>query len=156
MAIYTKIGDKGTSLIKGEKIPKDSLLFEVLGSVDELISFLGLARTEAPAEDKREILTIQKDLLKLNSLICGFKGKFSQEKVNRLEKKIDQTMKAKSRIKTFVIPGENEYSALLHIARTVARRAERKAVALNKESRINPIILAYLNRLSDYLFALSL
>ncbi len=156
MRISTRIGDNGESLIKGKKIAKDSLLFEVIGTLDELMSFLGLVKAEIKKKKEKELLlAIQRDLSQINGVLVGCLNDFKKEKVLRLEKEITKLEKKLPPIKKFVYPGESKIASLFHISRTVCRRAERRVVALNRKKKIQPAILSYLNRLSDLLFLLA-
>lgn len=164
MRITTKRGDGGrTRDCKGRPMPKCDLRIRVAGALDEAVSFLGLAK--AKTRDmliRKSIDSIQKDLFRIISEISsggnsktGSIEPVRNEDVNRIEN-IGNIMESKARPPSgFVVPGVNEPSAVLHIARTVARRAECLAVELNKKNKINPCILAYLNRLSDLLFIMA-
>lgn len=154
--ISTKKGDRGESFIKGKKYPKDSLFLETLGDLDELMSWLGLVRVELKKkEDKELVFLIQKDLQGIAAVVAGYQKGFSSKRVGFLEKTLEERLRKLPQIRGFVVPGENRISALLHLARTVCRRAERRAVALSKEKKIPGEVLQYLNRLSDLLFVLA-
>ena len=158
MSISTFKGDDGTtSLFNGERVYKDDLRIECLGSLDELSAFLGDARTAGVQPKTAEILeTLEKEL----SVIMGIVAKprdASSHKMPKVETltELVQKMEAENPFKGFVVPGLNPPSAKLHIARTVCRRAERQLVALNRQEKIDPAILQYINRLSDLLYMLS-
>lgn len=144
MAIYTKKGDRGeTSIFNGKKISKDSLLIEAIGSIDEANSWLGVI---GGFEE------IQKDLMIISSVLAGAKLEFGLDKTKRLEQEIDKLDKILPPLKNFILPGGSRTGAELHFARTLVRRAERAAIALSEVEGLSLNILAYLNRLSDYLY----
>jgi cob(I)alamin adenosyltransferase len=166
MAITTKKGDKGmTSLLWGTRVSKDDIRVEIYGSLDELCSFLGLARSLiAEKKTKKLIESIQEDLFVIGSEIAS-EPKF----INRLEKRIDaedvkrleailEELEKKKTFEAccFYIPGRNFVSSTLDVCRTITRRAERKVVTFKRAGKLkNPQILIYLNRLSDLLFLLA-
>ena len=166
MGITTKIGDKGTtSLLFGGCDSKDSLRIESCGALDELCSFLGLAKSLIKDKKaKRLIEDIQKDMFVLGAEIATEKPfvyklnrKIGNNDVKRLESAITELEnKYASRKQYFTLPGENTISAVLDITRAIARKAERRAVALkNKKILKNLEIIIYLNRLGDLLFVLA-
>lgn len=164
MSIYTKKGDKGeTDLFdvktgKKIKVSKDSPRLEVIGTIDELSSILGITVTlSEEKKDKEFIQKIQKDLFKINSIIAGVKKiTFPKTKVSYLKKKIDQLEKNLPKLNKFILPGGTLVSSYLHLARSITRKAERSLVGLIKEKKLkNDSILAFLNRLSDLLFMLA-
>ena len=152
MAIYTKRGDRGqTSLYDRQnkqniRIDKNSLRIEAIGAIDELNSFLGIIS---------QVKEIQKDLFVIGSILAGSELKFFRSKTKKLEKTIDKLEGELPFLKNFIIPGGSKDSAYFQYARALARRAERRVVALSKVERVKPQILSYLNRLSDYLFILA-
>ncbi|MCK9628369.1 MAG: cob(I)yrinic acid a,c-diamide adenosyltransferase [Bacteroidales bacterium] len=159
MKIYTKTGDKGsTSLVGGARVSKNDPRVHAYGTVDELISHLALLRAEA-ADDKYidNIRRIQKNLmLAAAHLAADAKGAEKLKYCNDgeilfLEEQIDEMTSALPQQTAFILPGPHKASAVCHIARTVCRRAERSALALEAEPRIE-LCIKYLNRLSDYLF----
>ncbi len=168
--IYTKSGDYGeTSLCDGSKTSKDSLRVEAYGSVDELNSFIGLCIVESNDEDiKNCLMEIQRDLHSIGSnlafpadltqasidgpTITNRIPRISEETVVKLEKWIDKLEEELPNLTHFILCGGNEASALLHVARTVCRRAERRVVALKHHEEVNKHLIKYMNRLSDYLF----
>jgi cob(I)alamin adenosyltransferase len=157
MSIYTKKGDKGkTSIFKGKsrRISKNSQIINTLGTLDELNSFLGVVK-EFSKFNKKEIFRIQSNIMTIASILAGSNLTLSGYETKRLEKKIDQSDEKLTRLNNFIIPGGSEESALLNYSRTLARRAEREIVSLIKKNKINPEILKYINRLSDYLFMLA-
>ena len=163
MKIYTKKGDAGqTSLLGGARVPKHHLRIEAYGTVDELNSYLGVLKDQMPAETGFEGLLkeIQDALFTLGSHLASDPSASSMMKlpevtaadVERLEQSIDQMDTELPALKNFVLPGGHPANSFAHVARCVCRRAERLVVQLSEEAEISPIILQYLNRLSDWLF----
>lgn len=164
MKIYTRKGDDGTtSLIGGSRVPKYDLRIESYGTVDELNAHLGLIREEAAAQEYRSILKeIQDNLFVVGSVLAhdpadtAFQPpQLKGSDIELLELSIDKMNEALPELKNFVLPGGHPANAMAHIARCVCRRAERRAVELSAQSPLDPIIIQYLNRLSDWLFVLS-
>lgn len=166
MKIYTKTGDKGqTGLFGGQRVSKNSDRIEAYGTVDELNSFLGLAITEVHNSDVRKILIkIQHQLFILGSELATPKSdKTSELKIQRvtpkfykdIEKTIDHFDSQLESLKNFILPGGSNSACLLHICRTIARRAERRVVALNDRVKVADNIIIFLNRLSDLFFVLA-
>ena len=164
--IYTKTGDKGsTSLIGGTKVPKSHLRIEAYGTVDELNSSIGLCRDLLDDESCRKLLLEVQDRLFTigSSLACDPikepKMRIPDLKdgdVLLLENEIDRLNESLAPMKSFLLPGGHPTISQIHITRCVCRRAERCCVRLELESlEVEPIIIQYLNRLSDYLFILS-
>jgi cob(I)alamin adenosyltransferase len=161
--LYTRSGDAGTTaLFGGGRVPKDSLRVEAYGCVDELNSVLGVAVTEVKQTDLREIITtIQNELFNIGSELASETGKASsaghmftdeEAKVSHLEALIDEFDAKVDPLRTFILPGGSSAAAMLHLCRTVCRRAERAVVRLAREEAVNPAVVTYLNRLSDLLF----
>jgi len=146
MSIYTKKGDRGeTGIFNGKRLSKNSLLIEAIGALDEANSWLGVV---GGLED------IQKDLMTISSILAGADLKLPSTKTKKLEKEIDRLDKILPPLKYFILPGGSETGAKLHFARALVRRAERSLVSLEiKNYKVE--ILAYMNRLSDYLFMLA-
>ena len=166
MKIYTKTGDNGeTGLFGGERVFKDSLRISAQGTVDELNSFIGLAVTKVKNEDvKQALLKIQNYLFTVGAdLATPENDKTKKLNIQRtpaafyedLEKLIDEFENQLEELKNFILPGGTESAALLHLCRTICRRAEREIVTLKKSVSIGNNILIFLNRLSDLLFVLS-
>lgn len=166
MKIYTKVGDKGTtSLIGGTKVPKSHLRIEAYGTIDELNSHIGLSRDLLTDEKTRELLLeIQDRLFTIGSSLACDPIKepkmripdLKDTDVALLENEIDRMNELLAPMKNFILPGGHATVSSLHIARCVCRRAERCCVRLELESlEVEPVILQYLNRLSDYLFVLA-
>ena len=164
MKVYTKKGDKGkTGLIGGTRVLKSSLRIDSYGTVDELNSYIGLLRDNVLSEDfKKELIFIQDRLFTLGSWLASDPEKskmvlpeLKNEDIETLEKSIDKMEEELEPMKFFVLPGGHQTVSFCHIARCVCRRAERLVVALDAEVTQNPVIIAFLNRLSDYLFVYS-
>lgn len=158
MAIYTKRGDKGeTGLFnKKKRVSKDSPEIEVLGTIDEANSFLGLTLSFLEEQYlKNKIVQVQRNLFKLGSIMAGAKFSIPGSVVKKYEKEIDAWTAAMPPLTNFIFPGGAKPAAFLFTARTVVRRAERLIVKLSKEKNISPGVLVYINRLSDYLFTLA-
>jgi len=164
MKIYTKGGDKGyTSLWGGKRVSKSSLRIETYGTIDELNVYIGLIR-DVLSDDKMEALLveIQQQLFTFGAHLAadpdkkGLKlPKINQDHIKLLEKTIDEMEKELSPLVNFILPGGHVYVSYCHLGRVICRRAERITIALNKEEGVNPHIVKYLNRLSDFLFVLS-
>jgi cob(I)alamin adenosyltransferase len=171
MKIYTKTGDKGkTSLFGGTRVPKYHLRIEAYGTVDELNSYIGLIRDQKIDPHTTEmLLKIQNELFTLGSMLAtppekeilksGKErlniNKVGEESVALLENEIDQMNESLPPMSHFILPGGHTTVSFCHITRCICRRAERITTLLSDESSINPQILVYLNRLSDYLFVLA-
>jgi cob(I)alamin adenosyltransferase len=164
MKIYTKKGDKGeTSLIGGTRLPKNHIRIEAYGTVDELNSYIGLLRDQAIDEHSKTVLIeIQDRLFTIGSHLAAdpVKSKMKlpeikEEDVVTLEKEIDLMNELLPEMRSFVLPGGHTIVSFIHIARCVCRRAERATIELAQSSKVDEIIIKYLNRLSDYLFVLS-
>ena len=161
--IYTKAGDKGeTALFGGKRLPKSHIRIDAYGTVDELNSFLGLVRDYNEAETTRAFLKeIQSRLFTIGSNLASDPDKkmavpdISPEDVTLLEQEMDRMNDALPELRNFILPGGHPAVSHCHIARCVCRRAERLAVELAQEEWVEPIIIQYLNRLSDYLFILA-
>jgi cob(I)alamin adenosyltransferase len=158
--IYTRAGDAGeTSLGDGSRVPKLDCRIGAFGTVDELNAALGvaLADPDLPARLRAHLERIQNDLFDVGadlSVPFGLTDRLrvDQSHVERLEQLCDELNAELPQLKSFVLPGGTGAAARLHVARTTCRRAEREALAANEEHGINPLVLAYLNRLSDFLF----
>jgi len=153
--IYTRTGDDGTTgLGDGTRVSKDDLRVEAFGTVDELNAALGLALTSQLPQAVRLILEpIQHELFDLGGELCipGRKA-IQDEHVTRLEQSLDKLNESLAPLKEFVLPGGGLPAALLHVARTVCRRAERCVIRLSRDEAVNSSSIKYLNRLSDLLF----
>ena len=172
--IYTKGGDKGkTSLSRGERVAKHDARVDAYGEIDETNSVIGAARaviartikSDASRRHADEMLArIQNDLFDLGADLSTVMGKSKKgeqalrivaSQTTRLEREIDAMNGELAPLNSFVLPGGSEAAALLHLARTVARRAERRMTALAAKQALNPEALKYVNRLSDHLFVLA-
>jgi cob(I)alamin adenosyltransferase len=158
--IYTRAGDGGeTSLGDGSRVPKLDCRIGAFGTVDELNSALGvvLSGPELPERLRGPLELVQNDLFDVGADLCVPFGvtdrlRVEQSHVNRLEALCDEFNAELPMLKSFVLPGGTEAAARLHVARTICRRSEREALAADGEHGINPLVLSYLNRLSDFLF----
>ena len=161
--IYTRGGDSGeTSLVGGQRLPKDALRIECYGTVDELNAFLGLAclSAETVVPDLATILKrVQNELFNLGSILATRsedihpkQPRVTAVEIAQLETEIDLANESLAPLRSFVLPGGSRLSAELHVCRTVCRRAERLTVALAREETIPQEAIQYLNRLSDALF----
>jgi cob(I)alamin adenosyltransferase len=170
--VYTRTGDHGeTGLVGGKRVAKDSPRVEAYGAVDELNSIVGLARAfneenldgrESHQFLDRVLCQIQDELFDLGSELATppefFKTgmyRVSDEEVKRLEKLMDRCQKDLAPLKSFVLPGGGRIGAYLHQCRTVCRRAERDILRLSRSEDVNPILIKYMNRLSDLFFVLA-
>ena len=153
--IYTRTGDGGTTgLADGSRVGKDTPRVAAMGDVDELNSAIGLLLAEdLPQAMRASFLAVQHDLLDIGGELC-LPGHtlINEGHVTRLEQALDQLNATLSPLKEFVLPGGSRAAAAAHLARTVCRRAERKLVALSRTDNVPPLLLHYLNRLSDLLF----
>jgi len=166
MKIYTKTGDKGeTGLFGGERVSKNSPRINAYGTVDELNSFIGFTITEVKDEKlKKDLNEIQNKLFTVGTdLATPDTEKNKKLKINRtppeyaaeMENLIDTYTEKLEELRNFILPGGSKGAALLHICRTICRRAEREVVALNDKAKIGKNIIIFLNRLSDLFFVLS-
>jgi len=170
--VYTRQGDHGdTSLAGGQRVPKDAPRIEAYGTVDELNSFLGVARATvmemAAAEPRLHalaaiLLRVQHELFNLGSILATLpedvhpkQARVTEKEVAQLESEMDQMNEELAPLRSFVLPGGSRLNAALHISRTVCRRAERAAVTLARSENIPREAIRYLNRLSDALFVWS-
>lgn len=163
--IYTRSGDKGkTSLGNGRRVDKHDLRVEAYGTVDEANAVIGLARlhTAGIADADGMLRRIQNDLFDLGADLCVPEGPEStaglriiQAQIDRLEQEIDAMNAKLEPLSSFILPGGAAGGAHLHFGRTVVRRAERLICQLSKVESVNPLAIAYVNRLSDHLFVLA-
>ena len=163
MKIYTKTGDQGTtSLFGGKRVSKADLRIETYGTVDELNSWIGLVRDQAVNAVRQESLVmIQDRLFTIGSILATEPGNtkvkipsLTEEDILFLEKEIDAMDTALPPMRSFILPGGHQSVSFGHVARTVCRRAERLTIALHEHETVDPLVIKYLNRLSDYLFIL--
>lgn len=164
MKIYTKTGDAGTTaLLGGTRVGKSHLRLEAYGTLDELNSWMGLLRDFTVNQNRSTFLKEVQDMLfTLGSHLATAPGKqvrhlpsYTAEDITALEMGIDEMEEGLPQLKNFILPGGHPEVSQCHIARCVCRRAERLAVALHEQEPLDPAILMYLNRLSDYLFTLA-
>ncbi len=155
--IYTRTGDKGdTGMADGSRTRKDSMLVHALGDVDELNSVLGvLASLTKNTEVSDLIKQVQNDLFDLGAELSASIDVLSIDHTSWLENELDKMNESLPALKEFILPGGGEAAALCHVARSVCRRAERSMVTLNNDRTLRPELLAYINRLSDFLFVLA-
>lgn len=164
MKIYTKTGDNGTtSLFGGKRVSKADLRIDTYGTVDELNAFIGLVRDQEVNANRKDILVeIQDRLFTIGSILATEPGNtkvkipaLTENDIVLLEKEMDVMEAELPPMKFFVLPGGHPSISFCHVARTVCRRAERLTIALHTQEAVDPLVIKYLNRLSDYLFMLS-
>lgn len=165
MKIYTKTGDKGTTaLVGGRRVSKGALKIESYGTVDELTSWIGLIRDQPVNEPRRDVLKeIQDRLFTIGADLASEPEELRKkpipslfdEDITLLEKEMDKMDTELPPLRAFVLPGGHQSVSYAHLGRTVCRRAERLVIRLAEEEEVNPMVVKYLNRLSDYLFVLS-
>lgn len=162
MNIYTKTGDKGTtSLFDNKRVSKDDIRVESYGTIDELGSFMGLAKNYVDNEEMYEkIQNIQNKLFTVATNLAtedSTKVKYYilENDIDDLEKIIDLYMGRLNNPTGFIVPGSGKKSAHLHVARTICRRAERRIITLSKLAEVDPLVIKYVNRLSDALYAMA-
>jgi cob(I)alamin adenosyltransferase len=162
--VYTRTGDDGrTALGDGARLPKFHIRVAATGSVDEANAFIGWAANHAGEAMRPILLRIQNDLFDIGAGLCrperaGLKIeplRLQEAQVAWLETVIDEHNAALASLTSFVLPGGSEASALLHVARTTVRRAEREIAELAFQEPITPAVIRYMNRLSDLLFVLA-
>jgi cob(I)alamin adenosyltransferase len=162
--IYTKTGDSGeTGLGDGSRTSKASWRVRAIGAVDETNAAIGIARLDAEGDSDSMLARIQNDLFDLGADLCvpeeGRKAegrlRVCEAQVERLEREIDAMNEALEPLTSFILPGGTALAARLHLARTIARRAEAAMVALAEQEQINPAAMRYINRLSDHLFVMA-
>lgn len=159
MKLYTGTGDEGiTSLMNGVRISKSEERIELLGTIDELSSYIGLAKVVLKEEQKQELSSIQKMLITIMAGVADTGNKdfqVTEEQITLIEKQIDSIENKFPRQKEFILYGECEESARLDVARSVARRAERCFKRVELRYDVDLRAMKYMNRLSDYLYILA-
>ena len=163
MKIYTKVGDKGrTSLYGGTIVAKDNIRIEAYGTIDELNAYIGLLIDFLTKEEPRSTLTmVQSRLFDIGANLATQRDreqplpKLDSETWLKLENEIDQMEKNLKPLSNFILPGGHREVSFCHICRTVCRRAERRVVSLTQTEEVDPGVIIFLNRLSDYLFVLA-
>ncbi|MEG0268386.1 MAG: cob(I)yrinic acid a,c-diamide adenosyltransferase [Carnobacterium sp.] len=163
MQIYTKRGDYGnTNIIGGRTVKKDALRVEAYGAIDEANSLMGYIVSQMKEQDnalKKELVEIQHYLFDCGTDLATPHGKnpykLTKESIDWIESRIDYYAAIPPAIESFVLPGGDPVASLLHFARTVVRRSERRIVNFTSDEETNPHVGIFINRLSDYLFALA-
>lgn len=166
MKLYTRTGDEGKTSVIGGRLDKDDTRVVAYGTTDELNSFIGLAHSQLEddlfQDIKSELVKIQHELFDCGGDLAMVKAsenhpyKTKQESIDFLEGRIDEYIKETPELERFILPGGALPASTLHVCRTVTRRAERYVAKLHRESDVfNPIVLKYINRLSDYFFAIA-
>lgn len=161
MKIYTKTGDKGkTSLFSGERVSKNNIQIACLGTLDELNASIGvivsqLKNTQITEDVTNRLHMLQRKLLTLGSCLAGSKLTLNQIDIDQLEDSIDFFTEHTPPLSNFILPGGSMAASACHMSRTTCRQVERLIVNLHGETGLDPLILAYINRLSDYLFSLA-
>lgn len=167
MKLYTRTGDEGeTGLFGGGRVAKDHPRVAAYGDVDELNSAIGVVRATQPEEFADEFLeSIQRDLFSVGGRLATVnaervaktldKAELPEERIAELEAAIDRATEGLPELRAFILPAGTPKAAMLHMARTICRRAERSLVTLRADADVPPIFMVYLNRLSDLLFALA-
>lgn len=171
MKIYTKTGDRGeTSLFTGQRVPKNDPFIEALGTVDECNSAIGAALAFLPEEQlfkntEEQLIIIQHALFDVGASLATprtkanrekiEKTRFDEEEIRLIEKWIDEMTTELPTLHAFILPGGHKCGAMLHLARSICRRAERLVIPLNQHADVSEKVIIYLNRLSDYLFMAS-
>jgi len=163
--VYTKTGDKGkTGLIGGTRVPKNHERLEAYGTIDELNSFIGLIRSyELDASIDRVIIEIQSKLftigayLATDTSVSDLRDRIhcDDKQIALMETEMDRMEAALTPLKNFILPGGHPAVGYCHVARTICRRAERRVLTMADTYDVNPWVIRYINRLSDYLFVLS-
>ncbi|GAB4074400.1 cob(I)yrinic acid a,c-diamide adenosyltransferase [Barrientosiimonas marina] len=165
MRIYTRKGDKGeTSLISGKRVPKTDLRVEAYGTCDELNSVIGLALSYLDGQDWPEKAVFLEQMHRVQTILFHVGAELAtpgdkevawelrQGHIDELETQMDAWDQDLEMLHNFILPSGLAASSALHMARTVARRAERTVAGLNEYEAVNPLVTSYLNRLSDFLF----
>ncbi|MFA8438064.1 cob(I)yrinic acid a,c-diamide adenosyltransferase [Pueribacillus sp. YX66] len=164
MKIYTRTGDKGKTSLIGGRVDKDHIRVQAYGTIDEANSFVGQAIAELDPNQFQDLINelekIQHELFDCGGDLANVTGKgelkLKQEMIDFLEERIDEYIEETPELQRFILPGGVKPAALIHVARTVTRRAEREVVTLAKaEEHVPPLVQMYLNRLSDYFFVLA-
>jgi len=158
--IYTRGGDKGmTSLGDGKRVKKDSLRIKAYGDIDEVNSSIGIVCCFCSSNLKRILRKIQNHLFDIGADLCvpeeennKKKLRLSDHATSYLENELDKINEKLEALNSFILPGGSKSSSFLHLSRTIVRRSERSITKLNSTEKVNPEIIKYVNRLSDFLF----
>ena len=154
--IYTRTGDDGsTGMADGSRVAKDDVLVQAIGEVDELNSQLAVLACHAPEGFIIAIKTVQNELFNVGAELAMDQPVIKQENIDWLEESLDALNQSQDPLEEFILPGGGLAASHCHVARAVCRRAERALVDLNKNRSVSKELLAYVNRLSDYLFVLA-
>lgn len=154
--IYTRTGDTGsTGMANGSRVAKDDNLVKAIGDIDELNSQLALAMQYAPEGFAEMIRAVQNECFNIGAELAMEQSVIKQTHVDWLEQSLDNLNQSLPALKEFILPGGGLAACHCHLARAVCRRAERTLVALNRQNSLNPLLMAYINRLSDFLFVLA-
>jgi cob(I)alamin adenosyltransferase len=163
MKLYTRTGDDGTTgLIGGKRTAKDDLQIDCYGTVDELNAVIGLVRSSCDPWLSELLDPVQSELFIIGSHLALADGQdpsewklpaITKSMISRMEKQIDAAEGELPKLKNFIVPGGHQTASLLHMARTVCRRAERLIVTFSRDRRLSPAMVEYFNRLSDWCFA---
>ena len=163
MKVYTKTGDTGTtSLVGGKRVPKECARLESYGTIDELNAQVGLLLTYVSEQtDRDRLISIQSCLFVIGAQLATEAPNepsciITAQDVSDLEQSIDLAAEGLPKWRGFTLPGGCRAAALAHVCRTVCRRAERRILALNSAEKVDPQLLSYVNRLSDYFYVLAL
>ena len=154
--IYTRTGDDGsTGMADGSRVTKDDWLVHAIGDVDELNSQLALVACQAEDDFFAPIQAIQNELFNVGAELAMGQAMITRQNVDLLEQSLDELNQSLTPLKEFILPGGGLAASHCHVARAICRRAERTLVALDKKKSLNRHLLAYINRLSDFLFVLA-
>ena len=154
--IYTRTGDDGsTGMADGSRVTKDDLLVCAIGDIDELNSQLAVLIQHSPEVFVGAIKVIQNELFNVGAELAMGQAIIKQESIGSLEQSLDELNESLTPLKEFILPGGGLAASHCHVARAICRRAERTLVSLNKSKPVTKELMAYINRLSDYLFVLA-
>lgn len=156
MKIYTRTGDAGTtSIVGGSRLPKDAPRIEAYGTIDELNSYLGLIVTDAatPAPERSLLIKVQNTLFNIGGYLAGIPDPgVTDLDIKELEDSVDSMDRQLPPLHNFILPGGTKLAAHAHVARTICRRAERRIISLAADMELSPVMMAFINRLSDWLY----
>jgi cob(I)alamin adenosyltransferase len=156
MKIYTKTGDHQTTSIISRRLPKDHIILECLGTIDELQASLMVAANSIKKSDIKEIvIAVVQDLFDLSKNVIKYEESITALHVKKVEDWIDHYEELLPPLHEFILPGNTFESSLLHLSRTITRRLERRLITLGKTEGVSDVIFQYVNRISDLLFILA-